>query len=132
MLYQPRRRMKGKYHVRILSILQAKYEIEQEHIGISIECVFCSKSFVIQEYQQENNNTIQLNSNHQEETMKEYKVLTQKDKWFSQKFDPEVLEKALNSYASQGWKVVSAVTATFPGFIGGNREEMVVILERDK
>ena len=109
-----------------------KYEIEQEHIGISIECVFCSKSFVIQEYQQENNNTIQLNSNHQEETMKEYKVLTQKDKWFSQKFDPEALEKALNSYASQGWKVVSAVTATFPGFIGGNREEMVVILERDK
>ena len=132
MLYQPRRRMKGKYHVRILSILQAKYEIEQEHIGISIECVSCSKSFVIQEYQQENNNTVQLNSNHQEETMKEYKVLTQKDKWFSQKFDPEVLEKALNSYASQGWKVVSAVTATFPGFIGGNREEMVVILERDK
>lgn len=109
-----------------------KYEIEQEHIGISIECVSCSKSFVIQEYQQENDNTIQLNSNHQEAAMKEYKVLTQKDKWFSQKFDPEALEKALNSYASQGWKVVSAVTATFPGFIGGNREEMVVILERDK
>lgn len=64
--------------------------------------------------------------------MKEYKVLTQKDKWFSQKFDPEALEKALNSYASQGWKVVSAATATFPGLFSGNREEMIVIMEREK
>jgi hypothetical protein len=90
------------------------------------------KKFVIQEFQPENNSAIQLSSNRKENEMKEYKVLTQKDKWFSQKFDPEALEKALNSYASQGWKVVSAVTATFPGFFGGNREEMVVILERDK
>ena len=64
--------------------------------------------------------------------MKEYKVLAQKDKWFSQKFDPETLEKALNSYASQGWKVVSAATAPFPGLIGGHREEMIIIMERDK
>ena len=64
--------------------------------------------------------------------MKEYNVLTQKDKWFSQKFDPEALEKALNSYASQGWKVVSAATATFPGLFSGNREEMIVIMEREK
>jgi hypothetical protein len=28
--------------------------------------------------------------------MKVYKVLTQKDKWFSGKFDPEILEKDLN------------------------------------
>lgn len=33
--------------------------------------------------------------------MKEYKVLTQKDKWFSGKFDPQALENALNSYAEQ-------------------------------
>ena len=64
--------------------------------------------------------------------MKEYKVLTQKDKWFSGKFDPELLEKAINAYAQQGWRVVSAATASFPGFFNGNREEMVVILERDK
>ena len=54
--------------------------------------------------------------------MKEYKVLSQKDKWFSGKFDPEVLEKTLNSYAQQGWVVKAAV----------NREECIVILERDK
>lgn len=34
--------------------------------------------------------------------MKEYKVLTQKDKWFSGKFDPANLEQAINAYASQG------------------------------
>jgi hypothetical protein len=58
-----------------------------------------------------------------------YKVLTQKDKWFSGKFDPDQLETALNSYANQGWVLKAAVTASIPGF-GGNREELVMILER--
>ena len=62
--------------------------------------------------------------------MKEYKVLTQKDKWFSGKFSPEKLEDALNSFAQQGWKVVSTATAGVPGF-GTNRQELVIILERD-
>ena len=62
--------------------------------------------------------------------MVEYKVLSQKDKWFSAKFDPESLEQGLNAYAQQGWHVVSAVTATFRSF-GGNREEMVILLERN-
>ena len=64
--------------------------------------------------------------------MKEYKVLSQKDKWFSGKFDPETLENALNAYAQQGWRVVSITTATINAFIGNNREELVVVLERDK
>lgn len=59
-----------------------------------------------------------------------YKVLTQKDKWFSGKFDPEKLEGAINSYAAQGWRVRGVATATFPGF-GGSREEMVVVMERE-
>lgn len=63
--------------------------------------------------------------------MKKYKVLTQKDKWFSGKFSPEKLEEALNSYAEQGWVVVSAATADIPGF-GGSRQELVFILERDE
>lgn len=63
--------------------------------------------------------------------MKEYKVLSQKDKWFSGKFDPDALEQALNSYAAQGWNVAGCVTASMPGLMGGNREEMVIILERD-
>ena len=62
---------------------------------------------------------------------KEYKVLTQKDEWFSGKFAPDLLEKAINAYASQGWRVIAATTASFPGFTG-NREEMIIIMERDR
>ena len=63
--------------------------------------------------------------------MKEYKVLTQKDRFFAGKFDPEKLEQAINSYANEGWEVVSIATATIPS-ITGKREEMVVVLQRDK
>lgn len=63
--------------------------------------------------------------------MKVYKVLTQKDKWFSGKFDPELLEKALNAYAQQGWQVVQSVSATIGGIMSSNREELIIILERD-
>lgn len=63
--------------------------------------------------------------------MKEYKVLSQKDKWFSGKFDPEILEKALNSYAQQGWSLVAAFSASIPAFVGGARDEAVCILERE-
>ena len=61
---------------------------------------------------------------------KQYKVMSQKDKWFSRKFDPETLEQAINSYASQGWEVVSVATASIPGF-GGAREELIVVFERE-
>jgi len=63
--------------------------------------------------------------------MKEYKVLTQKDRFFDGKFDPEKLEKAINSYATEGWAVVSVATATITS-ITGNREEMVIVMERNK
>ena len=46
--------------------------------------------------------------------MKEYKVMSQKDKWFSGKFDPDTLEKAINAYAEEGWEVISVATATIP------------------
>lgn len=58
----------------------------------------------------------------------EYKVLTQKDKLFSGKFDPQRLESVLNQMASQGWRVVSMAVMNVPGF--GAREEMVVLLEK--
>jgi hypothetical protein len=61
--------------------------------------------------------------------MKQYKVLTQKDRFFAGKFDPEKLESALNSYAAEGWEVIAATTAEIPS-IGRSREEMVVVLER--
>lgn len=64
--------------------------------------------------------------------MKEYKILTQKDKWFSSKFDPKLLEGALNAYAEQGWEVITCTTAQFPGIFRGKREELITVLERDK
>jgi hypothetical protein len=59
----------------------------------------------------------------------EYKVITQKDKWFSGKFDPEKVEGVLNSYAKQGWIMKGVATASVPGF-GGQRDEIVIIMER--
>ena len=64
--------------------------------------------------------------------MKKYKVLTQKDKWFSSKFDPEKLEQALNAYAEQGWRVISCASGDFPGVFGAARNEIIIILERDE
>jgi len=63
--------------------------------------------------------------------MKEYKVLTQKDKWFSGKFDPVKLEDALNAYAKQGWVVKAAFSADIPAVFGAAREEAIILLERD-
>jgi len=63
--------------------------------------------------------------------MKQYKVLSQKDKWFSGKFDPATVEFALNAYAQQGWSVVSALSAEFPGAFG-SRNEIIIILEREE
>lgn len=60
---------------------------------------------------------------------REYKVITQKDKWFSGKFDPEKVEGALNSYAKQGWSLKGVATASVPGF-GGQRDELVIVMER--
>ncbi len=62
--------------------------------------------------------------------MKEYKVLSQKDKWFSGKFDPQALESAINAYAEQGWRLVACATPEIPGF-GGARQEFIGIMERD-
>lgn len=64
-----------------------------------------------------------------EQKIWEYKVLTQKDKWFSGKFDPEKLEEALNAYAKQGWRMRGMATASIPSF-GSSREELVFVLER--
>ncbi len=61
--------------------------------------------------------------------MYEYKVLTQKDKLLSGKFNPMLLEKAINSYAKQGWRVKGISTAEIGAGIG-SREEIIIILER--
>lgn len=61
----------------------------------------------------------------------EYKVLTQKDRFFGGKFDPVKLEEALNSYAHQGWVVSGIATADIPGW-SGSRQELVVVMSRPR
>ena len=42
----------------------------------------------------------------------EYKVLTKEDRRWTGKFSPENLEQMLNSYAAEGWRVVSSLAVT--------------------
>lgn len=64
--------------------------------------------------------------------MKEYLILSQKDKWFSGRFDPEILQQVINDHARKGW-VVKAMTNTSRegALMGGGRDELIVLLERD-
>lgn len=61
---------------------------------------------------------------------KEYKVLTTKDRYFDGKFDPSLLEPALNHYARQGWTVRAMGTPHLAGFSGGMKEELMILMER--
>ena len=62
--------------------------------------------------------------------MKEYKVINQKEGFYSGKFSAEKFEKVLNKYASEGWRGVATSPVSVPSF-SGNRQEIIVILERD-
>ena len=63
--------------------------------------------------------------------MKQYRVLTQRDDFFGGKFDPPTLESALNSLAAEGWALSAVATADISTMFGGDRQEMVMILERE-
>ncbi|MCR4917752.1 MAG: DUF4177 domain-containing protein [Alphaproteobacteria bacterium] len=71
----------------------------------------------------------------QKRVRKEYKVLSQKDKWWTGKFEPARLERVLNDFAEDGWRVVASATADIPKNMFGighdQRQEMILILERD-
>jgi|GEM_PF-3015266 len=74
-----------------------------------------------------NTNTVSASSSKRYQ----YKVLSQKDKWFSGKFDPMMLEQAMNAYADQGWRVIGCATADIASGFGGARQEFITILERE-
>ncbi len=60
--------------------------------------------------------------------MYEYKILTERDSRFSGSFDLESLEAALNSYASEGWRLTEALVAS--SVWKSVKSEVVMILER--
>ena len=59
----------------------------------------------------------------------EYKVLTKEDRRWSGKFSPESLEQVLNSYAAEGWRVVT----TFPvaSIWSVSTSQVMILLERE-
>jgi hypothetical protein len=59
----------------------------------------------------------------------EYKVLTQQDRRWSGKFTPENLEGALNTYASEGWRVVGTVPVASPWSM--STSQIMILLERE-
>jgi Domain of unknown function (DUF4177) len=58
----------------------------------------------------------------------EYKVLTERDSRFSGSFDPESHETTLNSYASEGWRVISGFTAN--SVWKSTKSQIMIVLER--
>ena len=62
--------------------------------------------------------------------IKHYKILTPKDKFFEGKFDLDKLEQALNHFAKQGWVVRGMSTPHVAGFSGGDKEQLIILLER--
>ena len=59
----------------------------------------------------------------------EYKVLTKEDRRWSGKFSPESLERTLNSYAAEGWRVVSSVPVASVWSM--STSQVMIILERE-
>lgn len=62
-------------------------------------------------------------------TKPQYKVVSQKDRFFSSKFNPALIERALNEYAQEGWELKGAVTADFSA-LGMSRNELIMFLEK--
>ncbi|NDE59848.1 MAG: DUF4177 domain-containing protein [Acidimicrobiia bacterium] len=62
--------------------------------------------------------------------MKKFKVMTQKDRMFGGKFNPEKVEEALNAMGAEGWEIGAVATAEFPSITGG-RQELVIILQKN-
>ena len=59
----------------------------------------------------------------------EYKVLTRQDRRWSGEFSAENLENALNSYAAEGWRVVSSFPVSSPWTL--STSQVMVLLERE-
>ncbi|MGQ0623114.1 MAG: TerD family protein [Sporichthyaceae bacterium] len=56
-----------------------------------------------------------------------YKVLSHKDKFFGDRFDPEKVGEAIASYAAMGWEVVGTAIDRQ----GGDRDSLLVVMVRE-
>jgi hypothetical protein len=62
--------------------------------------------------------------------VRQYKLLTSKDKYFESKFDLARLEEAINHFAKLGWIVKAMTLPHIKGYGGVIEETVVVLLER--
>lgn len=108
----------------------AELALEQQWHGHNVECPYCEKKFLFSDDAQDRPPRRKLLPPRMKPA-REYKVLTQRDKWFSGTFDPDKLEGAINAYARQGWRVVGCATASVPGLLTELHDELVVIMERN-
>lgn len=60
----------------------------------------------------------------------EYKVLGQRDECFGGRFDAPSLELVLNSYARQGWKVLSCVQSPANPLAEPKLSDLLIVMER--
>lgn len=65
-----------------------------------------------------------------EKAIKIFKVMTQKDRAFGGKFNPEKIEEALNAMGKEGWEIDGVTSAEFPSITGG-RQELVIFLSKE-
>ena len=61
--------------------------------------------------------------------MFEYKVISAKDKFFGNRFDPKKLETAINALGREGWELVEIANSDSAGMLT-NRSEMIMIFKR--
>ena len=62
--------------------------------------------------------------------VRQYKLLTSKDKYFDGRFDLTRLEEAMNHFAKQGWTVKAMTLPHIKGYGGVTEETVVVLLEK--
>jgi hypothetical protein len=63
----------------------------------------------------------------------EYKVLSQSDSFWKDRFSAAALEARLNELARAGWRVVTVMATEFTGLggVGTKRHELLAVLERE-
>jgi len=60
----------------------------------------------------------------------EYRIISQRDKLFSGRFEADSITQVLNQLASEGWRFVGVTSAGVNTLLGGNRDEILIFLER--